>query len=297
MSTQDRTGGVVDMDGPVPDSDGLARASAGAQTMYVYAVGRDDPTFRRSLSTLTGVDGHSVRPVGADGLLALVSSVPSDVFDEAALRAQMEDLTRLEAIARAHHAVVDTAFTETVVLPLRLATVYLDESRVTAMLTEHRARFTELLAWLDGHVELGVKVYADPDAMTADPAGPVRPAAPSSPVSPGRAYLQQRRQRRRSTEDLYRTAGDIAVDATKVAQGLARAGVTHRPQQGELSDRPGVNLTNQAYLVPAGEVDRFREHVGAVGRNVPGVHVEVTGPWAPYSFAAPDVGRDEGTPG
>ncbi|GGT85839.1 GvpL/GvpF family gas vesicle protein [Streptomyces lateritius] len=268
-------------------------AGTGHELTYVYAVGRDDSALRRTVGRLSGVEGHGLRLIDAEGLVALVSTVPSDVFGERALRVLLEDLTALEAIARAHHGVVDAAFAETVVLPLRLATVYSDDSRVVAMLTEERRRFEELLAGLDGHVELGVKVYADPGA--AEPAAdPPRPAAASAPPSgPGRAYLAQRRARRRRTEDLYRAAGDIAAEATAVAGELARARAVHRPQQGELAGRAGENLTNEAYLVAVGEVDRFRERVGALSRRAPGVHVEVTGPWAPYSFATPDTTGDE----
>lgn len=48
-----------------------------------------------------------------------------------------------------------------------------------------------------------------------------------------------------------------------------------------------MNIANHAYLVSADGEARFREEVEAVARSVPGVRVEVTGPWAPYSFAAP----------
>ncbi|MGW6563875.1 GvpL/GvpF family gas vesicle protein [Streptomyces sp. NPDC054975] len=257
--------------------------------VYVYGIGRDDADVRRLAERVSGVDGHAVGLVAAGGLVALTSVVPADVFDEAALRRQLEDLARLEEIARSHHAVIDAAFAESVVLPLRLATVYLDESRVADMLVRHRAPFTELLAWLEGHVELGVKVHADPEARTAAGAPPEEPSASTRATSPGRAYLEQRRQHRRSTEDLYRSAGAVAVEVTKVAQERARAAVVHRPQQGELSGRRGVNIANHAYLVPMGAEERFREDVEAVARSVPGVRVEVTGPWAPYSFATPAV--------
>jgi hypothetical protein len=265
---------------------------------YVYGVGRDDGSLARLVRTTRGVDGHGVGLVAAEGLVALVSAVPADVFDEEALRHQLEDLGRLEGIARAHHAVVDAAFAQAVVLPFRLATVYLDEARVAGMLVDHHDRFTELLAWLDGHVELGVKVHADPESRSPSPQGGA-PRSAGGPTSPGRAYLQQRIQQRRGTEDLYRAAAVVAGNVTDVAQQLARAAVEHRPQQGDLSGRNGVNIANYAYLLPTGAEDHFRGEVEAAARSVSGVQVVVTGPWAPYSFAAPAVdtgrkGHDEG---
>ncbi|MGW0464782.1 GvpL/GvpF family gas vesicle protein [Streptomyces sp. NPDC003027] len=292
MSTRERT-----REAAASVRDAGASGESETTLTYVYAVGRDDGTLRGVVDHLTGVDGHELRLIGGggSGLVALVSPVPADVFDESALRAQMEDLGRLEKIARAHHAVIDAAFAETVVLPLRLATVYLDERRVVAMLTEQRLPFERLLAELDGHVELGVKVYADPSAATP-PAPAAPPEAPTAASSPGRAYLARRRAQRRTTQDLHRAAGDIAAEARSVAETLSRARAVHRPQQGELSRHRGENVSNEAYLVAAEDADRFRERVGALALRAPGVHVEVTGPWAPYSFATPETGGDEDAP-
>ncbi|MET9438977.1 GvpL/GvpF family gas vesicle protein [Streptomyces sp. NPDC006551] len=313
MSTRERTREAAASAANASDAVRGAGASDGSEATltYVYAVGRDDGALRGAVGRLTGVDGHELRLIGGDGhgdgdgggggggdgggLVALVSPVPADVFGESALRARMEDLGRLEELARAHHAVIDAAFAETVVLPLRLATVYLDERRVVAMLTEQRLPFEQLLAELDGHVELGVKVYADPASATRHAAASP-PESPAAPASPGRAYLAQRRAQRLGTQDLYRAAGDIAAEARRAAEALSRARAVHRPQQGELSRQRGENLSNEAYLVPAEEVDRFRERVGALALRAPGVHVEVTGPWAPYSFATPEMGGDEGAP-
>ncbi|MFE2992862.1 GvpL/GvpF family gas vesicle protein [Streptomyces sp. NPDC059262] len=277
-------------DFPLPEAESrpaTQEAPAPSPMAYVYGVGRDDGSLTRLLRTTHGVDGHGVGLVATEGLVALVSAVPADVFDEAALRHQLEDLGRLEEIARAHHAVVDAAFAQAVVLPFRLATVYLDEARVAGMLVDHHDRFTELLAWLDGHIELGVKVHAHPESASSSPQDAPRSAG--GPASPGRAYLQQRMQQRRGTEDFYRAAAVVADNVTEVAQQLARAVVEHRPQQSDLSGRTGVNMANYAYLVPTGAEKDFRREVEAAARSVSGVEVVVTGPWAPYSFAASAV--------
>ncbi|MFE5614337.1 GvpL/GvpF family gas vesicle protein [Streptomyces sp. NPDC056524] len=282
---------------PAPGAHGLPRsegAPASPPMAYVYGVGRDDGSLSDLVRTVSGVDGHRVGLVPADGLVALVSAVPADVFDDTALRQQLEDLGRLEGIARAHHDVVDAAFTQAAVLPCRLATVCHNEGQVVGMLVEHRDWFAEMLTCFDGHVELGVKVHADPKAVAAPPQTASREPAGTRTTSPGRAYLQQRRQRRRSTEDLFHAAGAVVDDVTTVAQQLARATVMHRPQEGGLSGQHGVNIANHAYLVPSGTEARFRDAVRAATRSVPGVRVEVTGPWAPYSFSAPTVATDMG---
>ncbi|ROQ66656.1 gas vesicle protein GvpL/GvpF [Streptomyces sp. 840.1] len=256
---------------PAPDTEEMT---------YVYAVGRDGPALRALVSGLPGVDGRPLHPVGEGGLCALVSPVPAGTFSEQGLAAQMEDLERLEAVARAHHAVVEAAFAETAVLPMRLATVYLDDTRVVDMLARQREQFQELLGRLEGHVELGVKVYADPSAAV-----PVPATVTSVAAGTGRDYLRQRRADQRNSRDAYRAASELAARAGQLAQSVAAARAVHRPQQGQLASHPGVNVANEAYLVPLTHTEQLRRELAALADGTPGVSVEVTGPWAPYSFA------------
>ncbi|MFC8707967.1 GvpL/GvpF family gas vesicle protein [Streptomyces anulatus] len=259
---------------------------------YVYAVGRASSALDMLAARLPGVDGQPLRPVEGGGLCALVSSVPEDAFSEQGLTAQMEDLDRLETVARAHHAVVDAAFTVPPVLPMRLATVYLDDARVAAMLVRQRSEFQELLSRLEGHVELGVKVYADPrTAATAPP-----PAAAPSGAGAGRAYLRQRQVQQRDSRDVYQAASELAGRAAQLAEGTGASRAVHRPQQGQLAARAGVNVTNEAYLVPQEHVAQLQRELSALAEGIPGVAIEVTGPWAPYSFATAVVveGTDSG---
>ncbi len=261
---------------------------------YVYAVGRREAPLDEVAAGLRGQDGSVLRCVTASGLRALVSSVPGDRFDEAGLRAQLEDLPALEAVARCHHAVVDAAFGHAAVLPMRLATLCLDDDRVAGMLTERAEEFRTLLHRLEGRSEWGVKVYADADAAASAPAGGLRPetvpSAPqegTAPASPGRAYLRQRRAQRDSAQQAYRAAESAVSRVAEAAEGLATATVAHRPQQGELATGPGENIANHAYLVDTGRGREFAAALSRAAHQAPGVRVEVTGPWAPYSFATP----------
>ncbi|WP_405774391.1 GvpL/GvpF family gas vesicle protein [Streptomyces sp. NBC_00859] len=251
---------------------------------YVYAVGPAGMTLDASAG---GLDGGPLRTVSAHGLSAVVSSVPEDAFSSEGLKAQMENLDRLENMARTHHTVVDAAYRSATVLPMRLATVYLDDTRVQSMLQERQQDFAELLSWLEGHVELGVKVYADPQQTSAVGAGADAPDPAAVAESPGRAYLQRRRAQKRSHQDAYRAAGSLAADAAGRANALARARVVHRPQQGELAGSAGENVANEAYLVPADRVEEFCRSMAGLADDVDGVRIEITGPWAPYSFATP----------
>ncbi|MGX1849750.1 GvpL/GvpF family gas vesicle protein [Streptomyces sp. NBC_01456] len=254
---------------------------------YAYAVARDDDgTLTQALSGLPGVADapvHLVRAGHRGEMVAAVSPVPEQDFQESALRAHLEDLDWLESVARAHHRVIGALAERTTVLPLRLATVYLDDERVRQMLDARQEAFAGRLSELTAHTEWGVKIYVEAPAATDRPAAP--PAAPD--LSPGRAYLSHRRAQRHAREDAYRDAEEIARRVEDAARHHAVDRVQHRAQQGELARGPGENVINDAYLVPVGHAERFRADVLRAAEGLTGVRVEVTGPWAPYSFATP----------
>lgn len=266
-----------------------------ASLVYVYAVARAGSPLEDAASTLGGL-GTPPRLLRQGGLAALVADVPADRFNTEALKEQMEDLVRLEEIARGHHHTVEAAHRVASVLPLRMTTVYLDEDRVRAMLAERAERFSRALDLLEGNIELGVKVFADPQSAPPAP----EPDEQLTTESPGRSYIQRRRAQRQNQRSVYRGAGAVVAHAAERATELARARVSHRPQQGQLATRQGENLSNDAYLVPADRAEAFARSVEQVAEGTPGVSVEVTGPWVPYSFtewAERDTaqGQEDGT--
>ncbi|GAA1518576.1 GvpL/GvpF family gas vesicle protein [Streptomyces albidochromogenes] len=254
---------------------------------YVYGVAAPHGALHDVAESLRGVAGAPVRLVAdeAGGLVALVSDVPAADFEAAPLAAHFEDLRWLEAVARAHHGVIDAVAARGTVLPLRLATIYRDDDRVREMITADRAAFTHRLAHLDGSVEWGVKVY-----LAAAPPAAAEPA-PEPGLSPGRAYLRGRHQERNARQDSFREAADSARRVEAAAGAHAAEHVRHRPQQGPLAEGAGENIMNDAYLVPRDRTDDFRLAVERVAQESAAIRVEITGPWAPYSFAAP--GPDE----
>lgn len=93
---------------------------------YVYAVCR--PFGTPLQAELTGVAGDPPRLLSHHGLVAVVSHVPERDFAEEPLRSRLEDLDWLTATARAHQGVIDALTVVTTPLPLRLATVFRDDS-------------------------------------------------------------------------------------------------------------------------------------------------------------------------
>lgn len=247
---------------------------------YVYAVCR--PFDTATIDVLTGVGGHPVHFVVEGDLVAVVSTVPLAEFDERALHAKLEDLRLLEEVARAHHGVVDEVSLRVVAVPLRLATIYRGDDRVRQALREHGASFDAILRELLGRVELGVKVYAEAGTRVA------ASSVPESPVgeSPGKAYLRRRKEQRDRRDDTWHKAARLCDRADEVVGAMARASVRHQPQNAALSNAFGENVMNNAYLVDQERVTDFFAAVEELSSQAPeGARIEVSGPWAPYSFA------------
>ena len=266
------------------------------QLCYAYAVVRSSAAAERTVfAHVRGVADTPVTLVRSGALAAVVSAVRRDEFSEAALKVGLEDMQWLEATARAHHQVIETLAARTTVLPLRLATVYLDENRVRDMLREREAAFTALLDRLADHVEWGVKVYAE--VPPPSPPTPVAAEGLADEANPGRAYLRSRRHQRQEREDAWRLAEEAVRRTEEQARGLAVERTRHRPQEGGLAQVPGENVANDAYLVPRRLAEEFRNRMLHAADGLHGVRVDVTGPWAPYSFTvplAPDAQEEAG---
>ncbi|WP_409186636.1 GvpL/GvpF family gas vesicle protein [Amycolatopsis sp. VS8301801F10] len=244
---------------------------------YCYAVA--EFAAENPAEGISGLRGSPVSAISGTGLTALASPVPDEEFAETALRENLESLPWLEEIARAHHAVVAEASRRTGVLPLRMATIYQDEQRVREMLAEHSASFAEALRRVRGHAEWGVKVFASLG-------GPPAPETPAEAPADGRSYLRQRLRQRQTREARATEAAEVAERIEKELAQLSADVHRHRTQDPALTGRADRNILNLACLVPDTGRDRFLARLADLRRSdVAGIEVEVTGPWAPYSFA------------
>ncbi|SDN28471.1 Gas vesicle synthesis protein GvpL/GvpF [Streptomyces sp. cf386] len=247
---------------------------------YVYAVCHP---FRSALQAqLTGVAGAPPKQLTHHGLVAVVSTVPEADFAEEPLRAHLEDLDWLTVTARAHQQVIDALTVVTTPLPLRLATVFRDDSGVRTMMEAREEAFRRVLDRLEGRVEWGVKVYAESvAAKAAESAGSGR--ARGDAVS-GRDYLRQRSTQTRAREDVWEKAAAFSGRLHEKLSAFAEDSRLHAPQNTALSGASGQNVLNAAYLVPRADSEEFVEFVDREKDDAPGIRVELTGPWAAYSF-------------
>ncbi|MFH8838179.1 GvpL/GvpF family gas vesicle protein [Streptomyces sp. NPDC017868] len=272
---------------------------------YVYAAAPDTQRLRAGLVGVRGVSGAPVSLLGPlgesenapggtpgtsdteDAVAFVVSRVAPREFDERALKRRFEDLEWLEGVARAHNEVVQTIARHDTVLPLRLATVYENDDRARRALVAQGHAFAERIRLLRGHSEFGVKLYVTTAAAPEETRGDADArSGDTAALSPGKAYLRRRRAQHTAQESRYLHAQQAAERLEALTARFTPHRVRHPAQRGALAG-PDENVLNDAYLVPDDRADAFRAAVTAAAQDLEGVRVDVTGPWAPYSFAMP----------
>lgn len=250
----------------------MIEASA-ATAWYVYGVAETDSVLER-------LGGVGLVPRGP--LSALVREVPLDEYDEAVLPERLNDREWLERNARAHEDVLQAAAAVTTVVPLRFGAIYRSRDQIERMLDERAAEFTAILERVRGHVELGVKAWADLGRLERT----LGTEEESASGGQGAAYLQRRRREQERSRELAARCAELVEEAHRSLSAVAEAAVANRPQPRELTGRSEAMLLNGAYLVRAGD-DRLRSEVERLaGQHAElGVEFELTGPWPPHNFA------------
>jgi hypothetical protein len=270
----------------------VAVPPAASALLYLYGVAEAGTEGERLLASraVPGLDpGEPLFPIAVDELVAAVSWVPGATFEEEPLNALLADLPRLAALAVQHEEAVRALLpVAPALVPMAFGTVYRGPERVAALLRERAGEFHELLALVRGKYEWGLKVYRETARWlaTADATSDAlrRLATAAAQASPGRAYLlskQRDRLRAAEADRLAAEALDAIVGALEPLSAAAR-----RNALGAAEPAATQLVLSAAFLVGAAAAEAFRAATAELERTYApqGLSVEVSGPWAPYSF-------------
>ncbi|MFJ4753056.1 GvpL/GvpF family gas vesicle protein [Streptomyces sp. NPDC088763] len=247
--------------------------------LCVFAV-TDSPVPPDVLARTSGHDGGGpLRTLPAGPFHLVVQDVPAADFDEQALAERLNRPDVLERCARAHHRGVEAAGAGPVV-PLPMATLYLDDGNAVRAVTAREASLRALLERLRDRTEWAVKVHGPTAGGAADGEG----------AADGRSYLRRASARRRTERETREQALAGAHTVDRELRRYAVAATRHRPQSERLTGTNVPQLLNAAYLVDDARREEFTQAVGRLAREASGTGLKVTvsGPWIPYSFARPE---------
>lgn len=241
--------------------------------LYAYGV-----VDAERVADTAGRIGDDLTTIAVDRVAAVVRAVEVSDYEGEALERNVADSGWLERSVREHAAVVEQLSAALDVIPMRFGSIFSDQASLVRMLTESQADLVRLLNRIRGRVELGLKLQVN----RQDVAAQLSPALEGS--ASGRDYLRLRQAQLKLAEQVDEVIAQLASEVHKELGALADEAVSLRPGSGQ------VPLTlSAAYLVRRDDVPRFLDRAGELGREHRECSVEITGPWAPYSFCSVDV--------
>ena len=241
----------------------------------VYVYGVLPSPVEASIST-PGIEGASVKAVEQDGLVALASPLKSE-----ALRAGRD--------LRAHWRVLQEAFEQTTVLPVRFGTVMESEEAVReGLLESNSAELGAMLRDVVGRVQLGVKGRYDEELLLREI------VRDSRAIATLRERVRRMPERSASYAEQVRLGELVAGEVLRRhEQDLAVALSVLEPLAVATRSEPSLETEvafDLAFLVEREEREAFDEAVGRLREALEGrIKVRYIGPMPPYSFAETDL--------
>jgi hypothetical protein len=229
------------------------RSPAVTDRVWVYAL----TTVRPELPRIEGVGGEPLRLVTAGGLAAVVGRPPREPRSGPSVWLRYAAV--VERLARRRAAV----------MPVRYGT-RLGVDALRALLAARGSSLRTVLSTLRFRVQMNVHV---PAAAEVEPAPPTGGAArvPGGGVS-----------RTRGTRYLQAKAAVAARESAVPGFDPVRAAVRRWIRDERIHRHEG--RTTVFHLVPRAGAGNYRRAIERAA-DEQGVHITVTGPWAPYVFA------------
>jgi hypothetical protein len=256
---------------------------------YVYGLVRSRRAPRVKEKALPGMGEPRTVDAGS-GLWIAVSDAPARAYSAEAIERGLRNLSWVSACAAAHEAVVEELARAQATVPMKLFTLFTNDTRAIAHIAKIRRRLERVLDRVEGCEEWGLRVYFDERRAYGEAAKSARHEARRLSSGAGFLLLKKRQQEaqqgavtdaREDAESLFDALGRRAKDARRRAsmQPMDPLGI---PQAGA-----GARLLLDAFfLVRRAKVAGFRAAAKKSAAKIerPGLEVRLSGPWPPYNF-------------
>lgn len=235
---------------------------------YLYGlVGREHP---QKLKDCTGIGSPpaAIRVLAAGDLIAVVGDAPED------LRAKRRDLL-------AHEEVLETLCAQGATLPMQFGVVGDNDDAVIQEVARDAENYTQLLADLEGRIEINVKARHHEDALLRQ-------------ILLDNDDLRARNERIKQADDggSYEERvqfGELVSQAVGQREESDSQAIVERLRRHAVRENPGPAVgdyfLNVSFLVAGTEVEEFQSAVAEVGNALDELlELRARGPLPPYSF-------------
>jgi hypothetical protein len=272
-----------------------------AQAWYFYGITRRQPLAAVLAEAADGSpfggnpDGGAsedapLQLLEFSGLVAVVRPVLLAEFTPAAVEERLQTASRMEAMVRSHHRVIEAIHALQPILPAKFGMVYTHARDIVAALRSTHATLARQLDYLTDCDEWALHTYADV-AVVRDRATLTDPGIASLrrellDARPGRLWFLERKLRddiEVATKLALVTLAQKTFDrlASCALQGQVGTAVRNAEANGE------VEILNATFLVKRDGAEHFMEEVRTTNDPAEGLRCECSGAWPPYSFAEP----------
>ncbi len=244
-------------------------ASAAPEGKYVYCI--IETKEHRSFGPIgIGGRGDDVYTVHYDGLAAVVSNTPLQVYDP----------TRENVFA--HETVNETVMREFTVLPMAFGVLFRTEEDIIELMRGTYDALRDVLAKMEGKVEFGLKVNWDRERVIAEieeESEEIRNLKEQiTSRSQGSTYFARMQLGRLIENALTEKADAYVHEVYAVLRDTAVASRANKP----IGDRM---IMNAAFLVERDGEQEFDAKVKEIAAKYEGkLSFKYTGPWPPYNF-------------
>lgn len=263
--------------------------------IYVYAVVRAGGEPAAGILPVSGVfPGAEVYTVARENTLAVVSPIPLLEFRSKILEADGPRSDWICSAVLGHQNVLAWLMTYYTVVPFRFCSVYPDEEKVRLMLERNRSGLEEAIMRLQGAAEWGVKLFYDWPSLqnwVRDHSKALaRQQAAIDSATRGTAFFLRKKWEQSVKEETERAACTCARAIHVGLSQWSRQAIANTLQTGAPGRETNMAL-NGAYLVDNSCLPDFQAELASLQLRYAAQRFlfELTGPWAPYNFAAVDL--------
>lgn len=232
----------------------------------------------------------SSQGLATDKLRAVYDLVDASDFCEEALAANLRNMEWVQQHAANHQHTLTLVSQEQTVIPLKFGAVFRSKASVLKMLRDREEEFECFLDRFHNTSEWGVKLYCEEAQLSQWLCAHSQPLITLDrkiqSATPGGAFLLKKKKEVLLKEALKEMINQERKRLFEVLRDMSAHSKVLKETTRELTRRNGSNVFNMALLISE-ETQRkladFQE-AAKVHLRAKGMHLELSGPWPPYSF-------------
>ena len=215
-----------------------------------------------------GTAPSTVQTISHNGIAAVVSDTPIDVFDA----------TRENVLA--HERVNEAVMRQHTVIPMSFGTVFKTREDIIELLRGAHAAFSDVLAKMEDKLEFGLKILWERDTIVREieqEDEDIQRLKKEISSQKGSTYFARMQYGRLLDAALQTRSEQCVADIFEQLRDVSVASRANKP----IGDKM---IMNAAFLVSRSQEGAFDAKVKRVGSQYGNMTFKYTGPWPPYNF-------------